>query len=119
MLRLQLIIPTLALILSACSPSEKGGFTVITINVKMAPEAEAEKCEALFADPESLIKRGTEGSSWIWFKRDNAPQHYCQKRSDGTFAVWAEVLESDVATHSLTFDSRREEAIFQPLPAKS
>lgn len=105
--------------LTACSQSEKGGFTVLTINVKMRPEGEAEKCKKLFADPDSLIKSGQDGSRWIWFKPEGGSQHYCQKGGDGVVAVWAEVLESDVATHSLTFDSRRKDAIFQPLPIKN
>ncbi len=105
-------------LLVACSPSEKGGVTVITVNVKMAAGAEAAKCESLFADTESLIKQGPEGSSWTWFKPNNTRQHYCQRRSDGSVSAWAEVLESDSATHSLTFDSRREDVIFQALPSK-
>lgn len=92
---------------------------MITINVKVAPETKAEKCKTQFADPESLVNQGQDGSRWIWFKPEGGPQHYCQKRGDGAIAAWAEVLESDVATHSLTFDSRRKDAIFQPLPIKN
>jgi hypothetical protein len=99
--------------LAACSQSEVGGYSSMTVNLVQQGEPETIACEAAFATRSAKIHAGADGSKWLWTKdADGTLSHYCREQKDGAVSAWAEAKGSDTATHSLKFDSNDSAALF-------